>query len=112
MQGLEQQNMVAVITDGNYFTISKWCNDAKTHTRLNKKKICDQSKQFLREIFKENGRVKSYNRVDAQISYDFSHTKLNLKIGAANVANKYYNIFLGVLLSAVDVIFDFHKKIL
>ena len=54
-----------------------------------------QQSSFYWKSFLVNGKVKSYNTVDAQISYDFSQSKMNLKIGATNLANKYYNSFLG-----------------
>lgn len=47
------------------------------------------------QSFLVNGDVKAYGTLDAQINYDFVKTKLNLKIGASNLTNKYYNSFLG-----------------
>ncbi|MFD2326611.1 TonB-dependent receptor domain-containing protein [Mucilaginibacter galii] len=47
------------------------------------------------QSFLVNGDVKAYGTIDAQVNYDFVKTKLNLKIGASNLTNKYYNSFLG-----------------
>jgi outer membrane receptor protein involved in Fe transport len=47
------------------------------------------------QSFLVNGDVKAYGTLDAQVNYDFVKTKLNLKIGASNLTNKYYNSFLG-----------------
>lgn len=47
------------------------------------------------QSFLVNGDVASCGTVDAQVNYDFISTKLNVKIGASNLTNKYYNSFLG-----------------
>lgn len=53
-----------------------------------------QSKYYW-QSFLTNGDVASYGTVDAQINHDFLKSKLNLKIGASNLTNNYYNSFLG-----------------
>lgn len=50
---------------------------------------------FYWRSFLVNGNVKSYGTLDAQIGYDFSDSKMSVKIGATNLINKYYNSFLG-----------------
>jgi outer membrane receptor protein involved in Fe transport len=47
------------------------------------------------QSFLVNGDVAAYGTVDAQVNYDFIGTKLNVKLGATNLTNKYYNSFLG-----------------
>ncbi|MDQ6479969.1 TonB-dependent receptor domain-containing protein [Dyadobacter sp. LHD-138] len=53
-----------------------------------------QSKYYW-QSFLVNGQVAAYGTVDAQVNYDLIRTKLNLKIGASNLTNHYYNSFLG-----------------
>ena len=50
---------------------------------------------FYWQSFLVNGNVASYGTIDAQVNYDFLKTGLNLKVGATNLTNKYYNSFLG-----------------
>jgi outer membrane receptor protein involved in Fe transport len=50
---------------------------------------------FYWQSFLVNGNVDHYGTIDAQVNYDFFKTGLNLKIGATNLTNKYYNSFLG-----------------
>ncbi|MBB6111594.1 iron complex outermembrane recepter protein [Mucilaginibacter lappiensis] len=50
---------------------------------------------FYWQSFLVNGNVDHYGTIDAQVNYDFLKTGLNLKIGATNLTNKYYNSFLG-----------------
>ena len=50
---------------------------------------------YFWQSFLVTGDVNAYGTLDAQVNYDFSKTKLNLKIGATNLTNKYYNSFLG-----------------
>jgi len=47
------------------------------------------------QSFLVNGNVDHYGIIDAQVNYDFLKTKLNVKLGASNLTNKYYNSFLG-----------------
>lgn len=47
------------------------------------------------QSFLTNGDVSAYSTLDAQVNYDFIKTKFNVKLGAANLTNKYYNSFLG-----------------
>ncbi|MFA6084577.1 TonB-dependent receptor [Mucilaginibacter sp.] len=47
------------------------------------------------QSFLVNGDVDSYGTVDVQVNYDFIKTKLNVKLGASNLTNQYYNSFLG-----------------
>jgi outer membrane receptor protein involved in Fe transport len=47
------------------------------------------------QSFLVNGDVAAYGTVDAQVNYDFIGAKLNVKLGATNLTNKYYNSFLG-----------------
>jgi outer membrane receptor protein involved in Fe transport len=47
------------------------------------------------QSFLVNGKVQSYGTIDAQVNYDFLQSKLNVKLGATNLTNKYYNSFLG-----------------
>jgi iron complex outermembrane receptor protein len=47
------------------------------------------------QSFLVNGNVDQYGTIDAQVNYDFMKTKLNVKLGASNLTNKYYNSFLG-----------------
>ena len=41
------------------------------------------------------GNVAAYSTVDAQVQYGFLHNKLNIKLGASNLLNKYYYSFIG-----------------
>jgi len=50
---------------------------------------------FYWQSFLVNGNVDHYGTIDAKVNYDFLKTGLNLKIGATNLTNKYYNSFLG-----------------
>lgn len=50
---------------------------------------------FYWRSFLVNGQVRAYGTVDAQVNYDFSKVKLNVKVGATNAFNKYYYSFLG-----------------
>lgn len=50
---------------------------------------------FYWQSFLVNGNVKAYGNVDAQVNYDFLKESLNIKIGATNLLNQYYNSFLG-----------------
>lgn len=50
---------------------------------------------FYWQSFLVNGDVAAYGTIDAQVNYDFLKTGLNLKVGATNLTNKYYNSFLG-----------------
>jgi len=50
---------------------------------------------YFWQSFLVTGDVKAYGTLDAQVNYDFSKAKLNLKVGATNLTNKYYNSFLG-----------------
>lgn len=50
-------------------------------------------KDFLYQSFLVNGIVPAYWTLDAQTSYDFS--KINIKIGATNLMNRYYYSMLG-----------------
>ena len=50
---------------------------------------------FYWRSFLVNGEVKAYGTIDAQASYDFMKSKFNVKLGATNVLNSYYNSFLG-----------------
>lgn len=47
------------------------------------------------QSFLVNGKVQSYGTIDAQVNYDFLQSKLNVKLGATNLTNQYYNSFLG-----------------
>ena len=47
------------------------------------------------QSFLVNGNVAAYGTLDAQVNYDFLKSKLNLKLGASNLTNHYYNSFLG-----------------
>ena len=47
------------------------------------------------QSFLVNGNVSSYGTLDAQVNADIIKTKVNLKIGATNLTNRYYNSFLG-----------------
>ena len=50
---------------------------------------------FYWQSFLVNGQVNHYGTIDAQANYDFLNGMLNLKLGATNLTNKYYNSFLG-----------------
>ena len=50
---------------------------------------------FYWQSFLVNGQVKAYGNIDAQANYDLLRQHLNLKIGATNLLNRYYNSFLG-----------------
>jgi outer membrane receptor protein involved in Fe transport len=50
---------------------------------------------FYWQSFLVNGNVKAYGNVDAQANYDFLNEHLNIKLGATNLLNYYYNSFLG-----------------
>jgi hypothetical protein len=50
---------------------------------------------FYWQSFLVNGNVKAYGNVDAQVNYNFLKEYLNIKIGATNLLNHYYNSFLG-----------------
>lgn len=50
---------------------------------------------FYWQSFLINGQVKAYGNIDAQTNYDLMKDKLNLKIGATNLLNRYYYSFLG-----------------
>ncbi|TSD64187.1 TonB-dependent receptor [Inquilinus sp. KBS0705] len=50
---------------------------------------------FYWQSFLVNGNVAAYSTLDAQVNYDFTATGLNVKLGATNLTNKYYNSFLG-----------------
>lgn len=50
---------------------------------------------FYWQSFLTNGNVESYGTVDAQVNYIFIVAHLNVKLGATNLTNKYYNSFLG-----------------
>ena len=47
------------------------------------------------QSFLTNGNVSAYGTIDAQVNIDIVKSILNLKVGAANLTNKYYNSFLG-----------------
>ncbi|MBL4674798.1 MAG: TonB-dependent receptor [Mucilaginibacter sp.] len=47
------------------------------------------------QSFLVNGNVPGYGTLDAQVNYDFVKSKLNIKIGASNLTNRYYTSFLG-----------------
>ncbi|MEO6979136.1 MAG: TonB-dependent receptor, partial [Mucilaginibacter sp.] len=47
------------------------------------------------QSFLVNGKVQAYGTIDAQVNYDFLQSKLNVKLGATNLTNQYYNSFLG-----------------
>ncbi|TRW25990.1 TonB-dependent receptor [Flavobacterium zepuense] len=50
---------------------------------------------FYWRSFLVNGNVEAYGTVDAQANYNFFKDKLNIKVGATNMFNKYYYSFLG-----------------
>jgi len=50
---------------------------------------------YYSQTFLVNGTVKSYGNTDAQVNYDLFRHKLNVKVGGANVFNKYYYSYLG-----------------
>ncbi|SEA41130.1 TonB-dependent receptor [Pedobacter hartonius] len=50
---------------------------------------------YYSQTFLVNGTVKSYGNTDAQVNYDLFSHKLNVKVGGANVFNKYYYSYLG-----------------
>ena len=50
---------------------------------------------FLWQSALATGQVPSYSTFDAQINYSLMKNKVNLKIGASNLLNKYYYSFLG-----------------
>ncbi len=50
---------------------------------------------FFWQSFLVNGNVKAFGNVDAQVNYDFLKEHLNIKVGATNLLNHYYNPFLG-----------------
>ncbi len=50
---------------------------------------------FYWQSFLVNGNVAAYGTLDAQVNYDFTIAKLNLKLGATNLTNQYYYSFLG-----------------
>lgn len=50
---------------------------------------------FYWQSFLVNGNVSAYSTIDAQVNYDFPKARLNLKIGASNLTNRYYYSFLG-----------------
>ena len=47
------------------------------------------------QSFLVSGNVKAYGNVDAQANYDFLQSKLNAKLGATNILNKFYYSYLG-----------------
>ncbi|WP_133553902.1 TonB-dependent receptor plug domain-containing protein [Pedobacter duraquae] len=47
------------------------------------------------QSFLVNGQVKAVGNFDAQANYDIMQNKLNVKIGATNLLNSYYNSYLG-----------------
>jgi hypothetical protein len=47
------------------------------------------------QSFLVNGNVKAYGTMDAQANYDLMKEHLNVKLGATNLLNRYYNSFLG-----------------
>lgn len=51
--------------------------------------------KYYWQSFLVNGNVAAYGTLDAHVNYDFIKSKLNLKIGASNLTNHYYNSFLG-----------------
>ena len=53
-----------------------------------------QSK-YLWQSSLATGDVAAYNTVDAQVQYSFIKSRLNLKLGATNLLNKYYYSFIG-----------------
>ncbi len=50
---------------------------------------------FFWQSFLVNGMVPSYGNIDFQFNYDLPKSHLNIKLGASNVLNKYYNSILG-----------------
>lgn len=56
---------------------------------------CKWQSSYYWQSFLTNGNVPAYTTLDAQINHDFIKTKFNVKLGAANLANKYYNSFSG-----------------
>ncbi|MCC8409455.1 TonB-dependent receptor [Mucilaginibacter sp. UR6-1] len=50
---------------------------------------------FYWQSFLVNGDVKAYGNIDAQANYDFLKEHLNVKLGATNLLNHYYNSYLG-----------------
>lgn len=50
---------------------------------------------FLWQSSLATGNVPAYSTVDAQVQYTFPKSRLNLKIGASNLFNKYYYSFIG-----------------
>ncbi|WP_200837153.1 TonB-dependent receptor [Dyadobacter sp. 3J3] len=51
--------------------------------------------KYYWQSFLVNGNVAAYGTLDAHVHYDFTRSRLNLKIGASNLTNHYYNSFLG-----------------
>lgn len=50
---------------------------------------------FYWQSFLVNGQVKAYGNIDAQASYELMKAKLNFKLGATNLLNRYYYSYLG-----------------
>lgn len=50
---------------------------------------------FYWQSFLVSGNVKPYGNIDAQANYQFVKEHLNVKIGATNLLNRYYNSFMG-----------------
>jgi outer membrane receptor for ferric coprogen and ferric-rhodotorulic acid len=51
--------------------------------------------KYYWQSFLVNGNVDAYGTLDAHVHYDLVKSRLNLKIGANNLTNQYYNSFLG-----------------
>ncbi|RYZ88579.1 MAG: TonB-dependent receptor [Proteobacteria bacterium] len=71
------------------FTVENICKTLSFTTTYKR-----QSSFYWRS-FLANGSVEAYGTLDAQANYELLKSKINVKIGATNIFNAYYNSYLG-----------------